>query len=44
MTFFPVLPICSFLLCLFLIAQLSVHTWIACSIWIVHLFYLWYKA
>ncbi|MBA9026985.1 amino acid permease [Peribacillus huizhouensis] len=33
--FFPVLPICSFLLCLFLIAQLSVHTWIACSIWFV---------
>jgi APA family basic amino acid/polyamine antiporter len=31
--FFPVLPICSFLLCLFLISQLSVHTWIASSIW-----------
>lgn len=33
--FFPVLPICSFLLCLFLITQLSIHTWIACGIWFV---------
>ncbi|MFF2449896.1 amino acid permease [Neobacillus sp. NPDC058068] len=33
--FFPILPICSFLLCLFLISQLSAHTWIACSIWFV---------
>ncbi len=33
--FFPVLPISSFLLCLFLITQLSVLTWIACSIWLV---------
>ena len=33
--FFPVLPICSFLLCLFLITQLSVHTWIASGIWFV---------
>lgn len=33
--FFPVLPIISFLLCLFLITQLSVHTWIACGIWFV---------
>lgn len=33
--FFPILPICSFLLCLFLITQLSVHTWIACGIWFV---------
>ncbi|MEK4485069.1 amino acid permease [Psychrobacillus sp. FSL H8-0484] len=31
--FFPILPICSFILCLFLITQLSVHTWIACGIW-----------
>lgn len=31
--FFPILPIISFLLCLFLITQLSVHTWIACGIW-----------
>ena len=28
--FFPVLPILSFLLCLFLISQLSVLTWVAC--------------
>jgi APA family basic amino acid/polyamine antiporter len=34
-SFFPVLPICSFILCLFLITQLSVHTWIACGIWFV---------
>ncbi|MBS4201210.1 amino acid permease [Bacillus sp. FJAT-49732] len=33
--FFPVIPICSFLLCLFLITQLSVYTWIACGIWFV---------
>ena len=33
--FFPILPICSFLLCLFLITQLSVHTWIACGIWFI---------
>lgn len=33
--FFPVLPICSFLLCLFLMTQLSSHTWIACGIWFV---------
>ncbi|MBU8881250.1 amino acid permease [Bacillus sp. FJAT-29790] len=33
--FFPILPICSFLLCLFLISQLSIHTWIACGIWFV---------
>jgi len=33
--FFPVLPILSFLLCLFLISQLSVITWIACSIWFI---------
>ncbi|MCP3763053.1 amino acid permease [Domibacillus sp. A3M-37] len=31
--FFPVLPIISFLLCLFLMSQLSIHTWIACGIW-----------
>lgn len=30
---FPFIPICSFLLCIFLISQLSVHTWIACGIW-----------
>lgn len=33
--FFPVLPILSFLLCLFLISQLSVLTWIACGIWFI---------
>lgn len=33
--FFPIIPILSFLLCLFLITQLSVHTWIACGIWFV---------
>jgi len=33
--FFPILPIISFLLCLFLITQLSVNTWIACGIWFV---------
>lgn len=31
--FFPVLPILSFLMCLFLISQLSIHTWIACGLW-----------
>lgn len=31
--FFPVLPIVSFLLCLFLMSQLSAFTWIACGIW-----------
>ncbi|AZV45600.1 amino acid permease [Peribacillus asahii] len=33
--FFPVLPIVSFLLCLFLLSQLSIDTWIACGIWFV---------
>ncbi|WP_093263656.1 amino acid permease [Psychrobacillus sp. OK032] len=33
--FFPIIPILSFLLCLFLITQLSVFTWIACGIWFV---------
>ncbi len=33
--FFPVLPILSFLMCLFLISQLSIHTWIACGLWFV---------
>ncbi len=33
--FYPVLPICSFLLCIFLITQLSVHTWIASGIWFI---------
>lgn len=33
--FFPIIPILSFLLCLFLITQLSVHTWIACGIWFI---------
>ncbi|RID82419.1 amino acid permease [Peribacillus asahii] len=32
---FPLLPIVSFLLCLFLITQLSAYTWIACGIWFV---------
>lgn len=33
--FYPVIPICSFLLCIFLISQLSASTWIACGIWFV---------
>ncbi|MEK5333352.1 APC family permease [Lysinibacillus sp. FSL W8-0992] len=33
--FFPVLPILSFFMCLFLISQLSVHTWIACGLWFI---------
>lgn len=33
--FYPVLPIVSLLLCIFLISQLSAHTWIACSVWFV---------
>lgn len=33
--FFPVLPILSFLACLFLMTQLSINTWIACGIWFV---------
>lgn len=33
--FFPILPIVSFLLCLFLITQLSVFTWVACGVWFV---------
>ncbi|ALC89025.1 amino acid permease [Bacillus sp. FJAT-18017] len=32
---FPLLPICSFFLCLFLITQLSPFTWLACGIWFV---------
>ncbi|MCR8659011.1 amino acid permease [Paenibacillus endoradicis] len=42
--FFPIVPIGSFLLSVFLIFQLSVHTWIACGIWfIIGLFiYLFY--
>ncbi|QCR34248.1 amino acid permease [Lysinibacillus sp. SGAir0095] len=32
---FPVLPIISFFACLFLITQLSIHTWIACGTWFV---------
>ncbi|WP_043931483.1 amino acid permease [Bacillus sp. EB01] len=41
---FPILPICSFLLCLFLITQLSPLTWLACGIWFVFglLFYFAY--
>lgn len=31
--FYPVLPILSFVACIFLILQLSIHTWIACLIW-----------
>lgn len=33
--FYPVLPICSFLLCLFLMTQLSGQTWLASGIWFV---------
>lgn len=32
---FPILPVISFILCIFLITQLSVHTWITASIWFV---------
>lgn len=32
---FPYLPILSFLLCIFLITQLSPRTWLACGIWFV---------
>ncbi|MEO4052010.1 amino acid permease [Solibacillus sp. CAU 1738] len=32
---FPFIPIVSFVLCIFLILQLSVQTWIACGIWFV---------
>lgn len=41
---FPVLPIISFFACLFLITQLSIHTWIACGVWIAAgiIFYLSY--
>lgn len=31
--FYPVLPIVSFLACIFLILQLSIMTWIACGAW-----------
>ncbi len=31
--FYPALPVISFLLCLFLMTQLSAFTWIACGIW-----------
>lgn len=33
--FYPVLPILSFFLCLFLMTQLSGLTWIACGIWFI---------
>ena len=33
--FFPILPIISFILCIFLITQLSIFTWIACGIWFI---------
>ncbi|WP_339195306.1 amino acid permease [Solibacillus sp. FSL R5-0449] len=33
--FYPVLPILSFILCIFLITQLSFHTWIACGVWFI---------
>lgn len=32
---YPVIPILSFLACLFLISQLSVDTWIACGLWFI---------
>ncbi|WP_099363893.1 APC family permease [Fredinandcohnia onubensis] len=42
--FYPFLPILSFLLCLFLMTQLSVFTWIACGVWFLFglLFYFVY--
>ncbi|WP_453991501.1 amino acid permease [Bacillus nitroreducens] len=33
--FFPLLPIVSFLSCIFLMSQLSTFTWIACGIWFI---------
>ena len=33
--FYPVLPIVSLVLCIFLMSQLSAHTWIFCGIWFV---------
>src|SRR5690606_24337993 len=33
--FYPVLPIVSFLLCVFLMSQLAYYTWIACVIWLL---------
>ena len=33
--FFPAIPIISFILCVFLMTQLSAHTWIACIIWMI---------
>lgn len=33
--FYPVVPIISFALCIFLMSQLSAQTWIFCSIWMV---------
>ncbi|WP_010286198.1 amino acid permease [Kurthia massiliensis] len=33
--FFPIVPIISFILCIFLITQLTPYTWIAAAIWIV---------
>lgn len=41
---FPIIPIVSFLSCIFLITQLSVHTWISSGIWFVIgvIFYLLY--
>ncbi len=33
--FYPVIPIISLLLCIFLISQLSLNTWIACGVWFV---------
>lgn len=33
--FYPVLPLVSFILCIFLITQLSLQTWIACGVWFV---------
>ena len=38
---YPVLPIISFLLCLFLMIQLSFYTWIACIIWIIIGFFIY---
>ncbi|AWE08273.1 amino acid permease [Lysinibacillus sp. 2017] len=32
---YPLLPILSLLLCIFLISQLSLNTWIACGVWFV---------
>lgn len=33
--FYPILPILSFVACIFLILQLAISTWVACGIWFI---------